>query len=193
LTTAGQFLRGLQNHKTMKKTVITFGLISGVIIVTLMFATMPLHDIMIEKGTGELVGYTTMVISLSMIFFGIKSYRDRTLNGVISFGKALQVGLLITLIASLSYAAGWEVYLKVVSPNFMEEFASIRISRAQSEGMPAAELKALREQMDMFTEMYKNPAIRFGMTLMEIVPVGLLISLLASALLRKKNFVPQNA
>ena len=177
----------------MKKTVITFGLISGVIIVTLMFATIPLQNNEALRGTGELIGYTTMVISLSMIFFGIKSYRDRILNGVITFGRGLQVGLLITIIASLSYGVGWEVYLKLIAPNFMENYASFALQRAQESGMPAAEFNALREQMEMYREMYKNPVIRFGMTLMEIVPVGVLISLIAAGLLRKKNFVPKTA
>lgn len=177
----------------MKNTVITFGLISGVIIVTLMFATIPLQNNEALRGTGELIGYTTMVISLSMIFFGIKSYRDRTLNGVITFGRGLQVGLLITIIASLSYGFGWEVYLKLIAPNFMENYTSFTLQRAQASGMPAAEFNALREQMEMYHEMYKNPVIRFGMTLMEIVPVGVLISLIAAGLLRRKNFIPKTA
>ncbi len=177
----------------MKKTVITFGLISGVIIVILMFATIPLQNNETFRGTGELIGYTTMVIALSMIFFGVKSYRDRTLNGVISFGRGLQVGLLITIIASLSYGLGWEVYLKLIAPDFMEKYTSFALERAQAGGMPAAEFKALSEQMEKYREMYKNPVIRFGMTLMEIAPVGVLISLIAAGLLRQKNFVPKTA
>ena len=53
-----------------------------------------------------------MVIALSMIFFGIKSYRDNYQNGAIGFWKGFQVGLLITLIASLMYALTWETYMQ---------------------------------------------------------------------------------
>jgi hypothetical protein len=175
----------------MKKVVLTFGLISGAIIVTLMFATMPLQHNLAVRNAGYLIGYTTMVISLSMIFFGIKSYRDRTLNGVISFGRGLQVGLLITLIASLSYAIGWEFYLKFVAPNFMEDYTSFSLAKAKAAGMAEVDLNALAKKFEGYKEMYKNPVVRFGMTLMEIVPVGILISLIAAALLRKKNFAPQ--
>ena len=177
----------------MKRVVLTFGLISGAIIVVLMFATLPLQNNPDLRNSGHLIGYTTMVISLSMIFFGIKSYRDGTLNGVITFGKGVQVGLLITAIASLSYAIGWEFYMKLFAPNFMEEYISFALAKAKEGGMAEAELNALIAKFDGYKEMYKNPVIRFGMTLMEIAPVGILISLLAAGLLRKKNFVPQTA
>jgi hypothetical protein len=40
------------------------------------------------------------------------------------------------------------------------------------------------------TVLYKNFIIRAGMTLMEIAPVGIVLSFLSAALLRKKNFLP---
>ena len=81
----------------MKKIVLIYGLIAGVIVGAMMMITMPLY----ESGTlkfdnGEWLGYTTMVIALSMVFFGVKSYRDNHLGGSITFGNALKVGLLIT-------------------------------------------------------------------------------------------------
>jgi hypothetical protein len=174
----------------MKKVVLTFGLISGAIIVSLMFATMPLQDNAEFRNSAHLIGYTTMLIAFSMIFFAIKSYRDQHQNGVITFGKGMQIGLLITVIASLSYAIGWEVYMKLFAPDFMEKFASFELAKAKEGGMPEAELNALIAKFDGYKEMYKNPVVRFGMTLMEIAPVGIVMSLIPAALLRKKKFLP---
>src|SRR6185295_11300925 len=115
----------------MKKVVLTFGLIAGAIIVVLMFATMPLQNNPQLRNSGHLIGYTTMLIAFSMIFFAIKSYRDQHQNGVITFGKGMQIGLLITLIASLSYAIGWEFYMKLFAPNFMEEFTAYSLAKAK--------------------------------------------------------------
>src|SRR4051812_21595851 len=102
----------LGTHKIicMKKIVIIYGLIAGAIVGTMLIITMPLY----ESGTlnfdnGELLGYTTMVVALSMVFFGVKSYRDNYSGGTITFGQGAKVGLLITLIASLIYAMSWEV------------------------------------------------------------------------------------
>ncbi len=174
----------------MKKVVLTFGLLSGAIIVVLMFATMPLQNNAQLRNSGHLIGYTTMLIAFSMIFFAIKSYRDQHQNGEITFVKGLQIGLLITVIASLSYAIGWEFYMKLFAPDFMEKFTSHLIEKAKESGISGAELNALEIKYEGYREMYKNPVIRFGMTLMEIVPVGIIMSLIPAALLRKKKFLP---
>ena len=105
----------------MKRIVLIFGSIAGVIVGGMFLATWPLH----ENGTlnpdnGMLVGYATMVIALSLIFFGVKSYRDTYLNGSISFGKALVVGLWISLVAAIIYAVTWEIMYNTIASDFLE-------------------------------------------------------------------------
>mgnify|MGYP001567028496 CR=1 FL=1 len=174
----------------MKKIVLTFGLIAGAIFTATMFGAMPLW----KNGTitfenGELVGYTSMVIALSMVFFGVKSYRDNHLNGSITFGHALKAGSLIALVAALGYAISWEFYFNLVAPDFMEKYAAFSINRAKVSGAAEAEVQKIITQMDQAKELYKNPLLRFGMTLAEVLPVGIIISLISAALLRKKNFL----
>ena len=175
----------------MKKIVLIYGLIAGVIVGAMMMITMPLY----ESGTlklenGEWLGYTTMVIALSMVFFGMKSYRDNHLGGSITFGNALKVGLLITLIAALIYAFSWEITRLNMKGDFMTLYGEKQIEKMKIEGATEAALIEAKKKMDDFGLMYKNPFIRFGITLMEIAPVGILISLLSAGLLRKKNFLP---
>ncbi len=175
----------------MKKIVLIYGLIAGVIVGAMMMITMPLY----ESGTlklenGEWLGYTTMVIALSMVFFGMKSYRDNHLGGSITFGNALKVGLLITLIAALIYAFSWEITRLNMKGDFMTLYGEKQIEKMKIEGATEAALIEAKKKMDDFGLMYKNPFIRFGITLMEIAPVGILISLLSAGLLRKKIFLP---
>src|ERR1022692_4857037 len=80
----------------MKKTVLTFGLISGLIISVLMGGSLLLAD-KIGSGHSMALGYTIMVASFLLIYFGIRSYRDNTLPGQISFGRAFACGILITV------------------------------------------------------------------------------------------------
>ena len=82
----------------MKKTIWTFGLISGGILSIMMAATIPFID-RIGFGAGEVLGYTTMVAAFLLVFFGIRSYRDNVLGGTIGFRRAFVVGTLITCIA----------------------------------------------------------------------------------------------
>lgn len=175
----------------MKKIVLIYGLIAGFITVAMFFVTHPTGEIDFENGM--LVGYATMVIAFSLIFFGVKNYRDNHLAGMITFGKAFKIGILVTLVASVVYALGWEVYFNVLGQNFMEEYSKFYIDQLAKEGATAQELEAARLQMQSTSEMYKNPLIRFAMTLMEIVPVGLVVTLICAALLRKQQFLPKEA
>ena len=177
----------------MKKIILTYGLIAGAIISGFMYATMPLW----ENGTinfdnGELVGYTTMVISLSLVFFGVKSCRDQYYGGSISFWQAFKVGLLITLIASLMYALSWEVAYRTVASGFTEDLTQHYVEKAKSEAKDETELRVAMQEIEQFNEWYKNPLLRFGMTLMEILPVGIVITLISALLLRKKEVLPSN-
>ena len=46
----------------------------------------------IGSGHSMTVGYTIMVASFLLIYFGIRSYRDNDLAGQISFGRAFSCG-----------------------------------------------------------------------------------------------------
>ncbi len=60
---------------TMRKIVLTFGMIAGGILSVMMLATIPFIDT-IGFSTSEVIGYSTMVLALLMTYFGIRSYRD---------------------------------------------------------------------------------------------------------------------
>lgn len=175
----------------MKRIILVYGSIAGVIVGGMLFLTMPLHN----NGTlnfdnGMWVGYTTMVISLSLVFFGVKSYRDSHAAGVITFGKAFKIGMLITLVASVFYALSWEVAYHTISKGFTEKMQQHYTDKIREEAKSEAELNEKLEKSKQNWELYKNPAVRFGMTLMEILPVGLIISLISAGLLRRKEFLP---
>lgn len=136
---------------------------------------------------GELMGYTTMIIALSLIFFGIKAYRDEQANGVISFGKAVKIGILITLVASAIYVTGWLLYYHLgYGREMMDAYLAQNIADLRNSGQPAETVEQEIERMEGFMELYQQPIVMIGITFMEIFPVGLIISLIAAALLRKQ-------
>ncbi|NOT77274.1 MAG: DUF4199 domain-containing protein [Cyclobacteriaceae bacterium] len=174
----------------MSKIVFTFGLSAGIIFLTFMFGAIPFRKSgIITFENGEIIGYVLMVIAFSMVFAGIKLHRDRNLEGLITFGEALKVGLLITLIASIGYAVAWEFYLKFAARDFMDEYTAFRLQKAVNSGVNDAGIRSLWDEMEQIKELYKNPLLRFGMTLTEILPVGILISLISSVLLKKNELI----
>lgn len=175
----------------MKRIVLIYGLIAGAIVGAMLIITMPLYESGVLKiDNGELLGYTTMVIALSLIFFGVKSYRDGHLAGSISFGNALLMGLLITLVASVIYALSWEISYNTMKGDFIKQMSDAYLEKMKNEGATHAELNEAREKMVDYGIMYKNPVFRFAFTLMEIAPVGVIISLISAGLLRRNDFLP---
>lgn len=178
----------------MRKTVLTFGSISGVMIVILVAIHMSLWKAgVVNFDNGELFGYGSMIIALSMVFFGVKSFRDKHQNGSIRFGKAFMIGLFITLLASAFYVAGWEVYYQADDQwreTFMDQYAEHSLGRMREGGATEQQIDEARQQMSELKELYQIPVIRLAFTLIEILPVGLLVSLISAAILRKKEVLP---
>lgn len=173
----------------MKKVIYKYGLMAGAIQVIIGFGLMAL---LIGDGSsnmeyGELLGYATMIVSLSLIFFGIKAYRDEHLGGEITFGKAVQVGLLITLVAAALYIIGWMLYYHLGSGQaMMDAYVDQQIADIRNSGQSDAVIQQEIEKVNGFLDLYQNPIVMIGITFMEIFPVGLIITLIASALLRRK-------
>ena len=178
----------------MRKVTIVFGLLAGVIVSIFLVITMTLCEKgAIDLDSSDIVGYGGMVIALSMIFFGIKSYRDNYGSGIIKFTTGLKVGLLITLVASVVYAAAGEAYYQI-SPDsqlaLMDKYADHQLNSMTAKGASSLDIEQKSKEMADLKEMYKNPLLRFAMTLVIISPVGIVITLISAGILRKKEFLP---
>ena len=160
----------------MKKVVLTFGLIAGAMLSAMMLATIPFME-QIGFDKGMVIGYTTMVLSFLMVFFGIKSYRDNVAGGSITFGRGFKVGILITVIASTCYVATWQLVFYKLSPDFFEKYAAYEMDKMRRAGAPEAKLEEMKKGMAEFNEMYKNPLVNASITFLEPLPVGLLFTL----------------
>jgi hypothetical protein len=169
----------------MTKTVLTFGLISGLILSVLMGGNMLLAN-KIGSGHSLVLGYTTMVASFLLIYFGIRSYRDNTLGGQISFGRAFACGLLITLITTVCYVAMWEVLYFNFIPHFMDGYFAAQIHKVQSSGLDPATAAAKVAAIQHSQQLYQNPFVNMAYTFMEPLPVGLIITVISAAVLRRK-------
>lgn len=172
----------------MKKIVLTFGILSGLVVAVMLFATLPL----VRNGTinfenGQILGYSSMILAFLLVFFGVRTYREREGRGVISFGRAFKVGILITLISCAMYVVAWEIYYYNFAPDFVDKYITFHLDKMRADGATAAAIAAEQEKMAKFQELYRNPAINVGMTFLEIFPVGLIMTLIAAAILRKKE------
>lgn len=180
----------------MKKIVLTYGLIASGILIATMAISWAIMGSNFDFNIAEITGYTSMIVALSMVYFGIRSYRE-SIGGRIAFGQAFKVGLLITLVASVMYVLGWEAYLAIQGDEggkgFMQEYTNHVNEEMRKDGATDADIQKNSEEMAEFMEMYKNPLVRMGFTLMEIFPLGLLVSLICAAILRTRSRTPEPA
>lgn len=178
----------------MRKIVLVYGGIAGILMIVMFLISFSLMEQgLLSFDNSELFGYTTMIVVLSLIFFGIKSFRDKHNNGAITYWKGFKVGICIAAVASLFYAGGWEIYYNTVpgmKDTFMQRYTDLNIKKMQHEGKSKEAIEKKLEEMKSFAEWYKNPFLRFGITLLEIFPVGLAITLISAGILRRKEVLP---
>ncbi len=165
----------------MKKVVITFGVLSGIIPVTVMVLGMFFGS---GHGAGSMMlGYSIMLLCTLFIFFGIKSYRDNYNDGVISFGKAFQVGIFITLISTLMYTLAWEILYF----NFINDMMDGYFAQATNELKAAgASQEKIQDAIDSGIKYKTNPLYNSMFTMLESTPVTIPMTLIASLVMKRK-------
>src|SRR5260370_7680543 len=166
----------------MKKTVLTFGLISGAIMTAMMFGTLPFTDLAWLQAHSMVIGYTTMVLSFMLVFFGISYYRENIGGGTITFGRAFAVGILITLISSVLYVVTWEIMYFGV-PSFGEKFMTMCVAHIKNSGASPEAIQTHLNQLKYLD----NPFINAALTFTEPFPIGLLITLISAPIFRQKT------
>jgi hypothetical protein len=170
----------------MKRIVLVFGLIAGVMVSAMMLVSMAFIN-KINPNHSYLIGYTTMVLAFLMVYFGIRSYRDNVTGGVLGYWKGFTVGLLITLIACTCYATTWEFAYRKFAPDFYTKYFAQMMDKARASGATQAQLDAKTAENAKYMVMYTNPLMNFALTFIEPLPVGILIALASAGILRRRR------
>lgn len=170
----------------MKKIIWVNGLIGGSIVAVLMIASTFLSYGQANYEASMALTYLGMLLAFSFVFVGIKSFRDTHNSGKISFGKAFKIGFLIALIASSVYVLVWLVEYYFFIPDFMEKYTAEMMKQYSEANYTAAEIQAKTAELEGYKEMYKNPLWVIGMTYMEILPIGIILSLIAAFVFKRK-------
>ena len=168
--------------------ILTYGVLSGLVIILTMIAGLVFgKDVFLSSAV---FGYLTMLVALTLIFVGVKRYRDVELGGVVRFGRAFALGLGIAVVSGVIYVAVWELYQAKTDYAFINEYTDHVVRAKEQEGATPEALATLREEMATLKTNYANPLFRVPMTFLEIFPVGLLVALVSAAILRNPKVLP---
>ena len=166
----------------MKKIVLVFGIIIGLVFcANIGFMVYWMYHNPDLKGS-ELVGYAVMVVVFSLIYIGVRNFRNKQLDGFISFGKAFKTGALIALLGSAIYVAAWLFSYYLFVPDFMDVYSEYALKNCTPEDLPAK-----TKEMADFKELYKNPLFVILITFSEVLPIGLVVALVSALILKRKQ------
>ena len=168
----------------MKKNIIIYGLIAGIVVSILMLVS---ANNITDFDTSLFAGYASMLISFSLVFVGIRNYRDKYNDGVVSFGKAFKIGIMIVLIASTIYVIAWLIAYFYFEPDYLEKLSAKMLDKLKANGASQIEIDKQIKEMADFARLYKNPFFNAMMTYVEILPVGLIVTLISSFILKRKT------
>ncbi len=174
----------------MRNIIIKYGLISGalsaagILIITLIFKSYGFDKVGFDNSA--YIGYSLIIVSMAVIFFGIKAYRDNVNEGQVSFKNGLLIGLGIALISCVCYSLMWMVVYYNFMPNFMDDYAAFSIKKLKESGASETEMTKNLAQLQQYKDIYKTPLGIFSVTLMEPLPVGILGALVSAFILKKK-------
>ncbi|NND70886.1 MAG: DUF4199 domain-containing protein [Rhodothermales bacterium] len=171
----------------MKKTSLKYGGIGGLILGTLFaiaFAFLSTDNP--NYKLSEVIGYVTMILSLSVVYFGIRNFRDDDLDGSISFGKAFTTGLAISAVAALIFAAFDTLYVTVLNPEFFADYMDWQLETMTTDGASQVEIQKVTDQFEMFLGPM-GAAINGVVMFLTVFLIGLVVSLISSVILKKTD------
>ncbi|WP_298419303.1 DUF4199 domain-containing protein [uncultured Kordia sp.] len=171
----------------MKNTVLRYGFYGFLTAAILFFIALYFGQGLSFK-TQKIVGYATMVASLSFVYFGIKHYRDHELNGEISFKTAFIVGALISIFTAIGFGLIDVIYITKINPEFSEQYLAYNYDLLDARtDLSLEDIKFEKLSLQKQSEAFENPIVVFFIMTMMVFVIGVIISLLSALLLHKKE------
>ncbi|APY10801.1 hypothetical protein BWZ22_05915 [Seonamhaeicola sp. S2-3] len=152
----------------MKSTIFKYGLY-GLLVGLIIFLIHLTLGKDLSYSTNEILGYISIFISLSFVFFGIKHYRDNVNNGVISLGKALIIGVFISVLVAIGIGIADFIYTQFINPDWFENY--YQMMRDAGKENEIIEMSSLNASIFMVTL---------------VTVIGFIISLISGLILQRK-------
>lgn len=170
-------------YNIMHTTAIRHGIFAAGIMILVLVVLYFLFSPYTLLDLGEVMGYATMVIAMSMIFIGIKRYRDNELNGCITFKQAFGLGAYIAAIGSFIYGIFEGLFYEF--SDFKELYLDFYIDKIKNSGQSPEAIHQQLQEMNQQFAMWDSPFMMGLLMFLTVFIIGLLIALISAAILKK--------
>jgi hypothetical protein len=168
----------MEQKRSIWKETLNYGIILGLINVGLSVLTY-----MFDLTFKTWILWPSLLISIFVLFFLLRSYRDHYNNGYISFGRSVGAGVIISIYAAVITAIYIYVLYSFIDPGLIEKSLAVAEDRLVSKGVPDA---AIDKAMEIQAKMMK-PWFTALMGIINSVFSGLILSLIVSLFIMKKG------
>jgi uncharacterized membrane protein (DUF106 family) len=172
----------------MKSTVYRYGIYSMLTIVLLSAVHFFLIVPNVKSANAEVAGYLTMLISMVFVFIGIRHYRDKVNDGVLSFWQGIKIGVLIVLIPSVAFGLFDILYTEVINPDWLENYYAEMIEKTKRTTAPE-KLAAKLKDLETSKEIFSNPIWQFLLMAFTVFIIGFIVTIISSLTLRRNKTV----
>ena len=172
----------------MLKKGLIYGLIAGGIMLAFFGSVMAVQgkDYLSPESyhLNEIVGYATMIVALSMVFFGTRHYRNHVGGGTMTFGQGFKVGSLISFIAALVFGIFTVMLFTVFIPDLGERYLEVYREMAEVGGDPA--LQAQLQELEANKDLFLNPGFQGFLMFITVFMIGEVIAIISALFLKRK-------
>jgi len=131
------------------------------------------------------VSLLPLVVTIVVLWLGIKAAREEAKDKSLSYGKGVGTGVLIALYAGLIGAVYTFIHFTYINPNFADYAIDMTRQQWAAKGMSDSQM----ESAEKFTRMFYKPGLMAVMGVIFSPLVGLVLSLILSAFLKRKPVV----
>jgi hypothetical protein len=168
----------MEAKRSIWKDTINYGIILGLISVGL-----SVLFYMFDLTFKSWIMWPSLAITLLILYFLLRSYRDHYNNGFISYGKSVGAGVIINLYSGIITAIFIFVLYSFIDPGLVDKQLAFAEEKMIDRGVPES---AIDSGLQMQAKMMK-PWLTSLMSIVNSVFFGLVISLLVSIFITKKG------
>ncbi len=167
----------MEEKSTFWKSAMIYGLYLALVLVLLSVILYVSGLILNQK-----VGYASMVVYVAGIIFAQITYRNRELNGTISYGQALGFGVAVMLFSGIITALYTLILYTYIDPTLIDQMKAVQEEALLQKGMSEDQIEAA---MSVASKMM-SPGVMSIMGLLGSLFVGTIISLVTSIFVKKQ-------
>ena len=160
-----------------------YGLILGAILVVINLLYYILDVNMFNFGFAAVSLLISVAVVVLVLLIGIKSYRDKSLGGEITFSTCFISGLIMGLIGFVISALYSFVFYKYFEPDLLAESFEKFVEMMENMGLPDEQLdEVIRRSADKF-----NPEAQLRSQMISGGIIAVIMSLIVSAFVKKQS------